>query len=251
MSIIVAGELEVVASGRAGLADLLEDRVLAGRVGGRQVGQRRQGGVALGAQRRLLVAQLSARGRRARRAALAAPRVGAPLSARLAWFCSARSASSSVVIARQRSSSSSTRSIAAAASAPRRASAVRDGVRFATDQPDVENARLRYVWAVFFFFALAGFLAGAAAAAVVLDDVVVVAAVDALTGGGRVPIGLTMQGTVPGSFGAARPAYVDTNSATVARVLTDDDVLRHVGAGEASVLDRVQDARDRTLAADV
>ena len=84
-------------------------------VGGRQVGQRGQLGVALRAHRRLLVAErAAARGQRRQLGALLLA-WARPCSARLAWFCSARSSSSSVVSARQRSSSSSTRSIAAAA----------------------------------------------------------------------------------------------------------------------------------------
>ena len=60
-----AGELQMVATRGAGLADRADLGVLVGRIQRRQVGQRCQGGVALHADRGLRIAQLpAARGER-------------------------------------------------------------------------------------------------------------------------------------------------------------------------------------------
>ena len=121
-----AGELQVVAARSRrprrprGARCPRPARPPAGRFGRR--GQHR---VALGPDLRLLVGERAAPGGERRELPRAARGSGRPCSARLAWFCSARSASSSVVSARQRSSSSSSRSIASAAPGPRRASAAR------------------------------------------------------------------------------------------------------------------------------
>ena len=70
-------------------------------------------------------------------------------------------------------------------------------------------------------------------------------------GWGSVPTGLFWQSHDAGQPRRQAARVGGDELGHVLGVLADDDVLRHVGAGEAAVLDRVEDAGDRPLAADV
>ena len=136
----VAGELQVVLAGGAGLPDLVQDRVLVGSVVRRQVRQRRQLALALGLHRRLLVAErpaasgqrgelLALLGGRRPLAALAGPVL---LGAKLLELGPDRPPP---LIELEHPIHGGGRSLSA--SAERRA----DGVRIAADQLDVKHSR--------------------------------------------------------------------------------------------------------------
>ena len=168
---------------------------------------------------------------------------------RLARFCSARSSSSSVVSARQRWSSSSSRSTAAAASAPRRASAART----ASGSRRISlMSRTRRPPDAYFFWPTSSCRRRWSRSSSRSSRVVEVTAAAAVAvGGGIVPIGCEIAKRLADDLRRLAPGVLGDELRDRDRILADDDVLRHDRAGEAAVLNRVEHARHRALAANV